>query len=153
MPRLVARTLATITLGILVTLSAAMAGEQPRRGGTFNWLLYADPARLDVHTESPLSVQQAVAGVYSGLLQYNPDDPTKIVRDLAERWEVSADGKIYTFFLRKGVKWHDGQPFTAAVDAARLGNDIYAALVDRYPDKFKALVSLPVVHKHDVMRP
>jgi peptide/nickel transport system substrate-binding protein len=114
MPRLVARTLASIGLGLLVTLSTAMAGQQPRRGGTFNWLLYADPARLDVHTESPLSVQQAVAGIYSGLLQYDPDDPTKIVPDLAERWEVSADGKIYTFFLRKGVKWHDGQPFTAA---------------------------------------
>jgi ABC-type transport system substrate-binding protein len=105
MPRLVARTLATITLGILVTLSAAMAGEQPRRGGTFNWLLYADPARLDVHTESPLSVQQAVAGVYSGLLQYNPDDPTKIVRDLAERWEVSADGK----YLRRARRPLSGQ--------------------------------------------
>lgn len=68
MPRLVTHTFATIGLGLLVTLSAAMAGAQPQRGGTFNWLLYADPARLDVHTESPLSVQQAVAGVYSGLL-------------------------------------------------------------------------------------
>jgi ABC-type transport system substrate-binding protein len=83
MPRRVVRTLATIGLGLLVSLSAVMAGEQPRRGGTFNWLLYADPARLDIHTESPLSVQQAVAGVYSGLLQYDPDDPTKIIPDLA----------------------------------------------------------------------
>ena len=33
---------------------------------------------------------------------------------LAEKWEVSADGRTYRFFLRKNVKWHDGQPFTAA---------------------------------------
>ncbi|MGN6758963.1 MAG: ABC transporter substrate-binding protein [Thermomicrobiales bacterium] len=33
---------------------------------------------------------------------------------LAERWESSADGRQYTFHLRKGVTWHDGQPFTAA---------------------------------------
>lgn len=33
---------------------------------------------------------------------------------LAEKWEVSEDGMNYTFHLRKGVKWHDGQPFTSA---------------------------------------
>jgi peptide/nickel transport system substrate-binding protein len=99
---------------VLASMSTASADEQPRRGGIFNWFVYADPARLDVHTESPLSVQQAVAGVYSGLLQYDPEEPTKIAADLAERWEVSPDGTVYTFFLRKGVKWHDGQPFTAA---------------------------------------
>jgi peptide/nickel transport system substrate-binding protein len=90
------------------------AQEQPRRGGILNWYVYADPGRLDIHSESPLSVQQAVAGVYSGLLHYDPDDPKKIVGDLAERWTVSPDKLVYTFNLRKGVKWHDGQPFSAA---------------------------------------
>lgn len=39
-------------------------------------------------------------------------DLTTVIPDLAERWEVSPDAKIYTFFLQKNVKWHDGQPFT-----------------------------------------
>ena len=55
-----------------------------------------------------------VAGVFSGLLQHDPDDPTKTAPDLAERFTMSPDGKVYTFHLRKGVKWHDGQPFTSA---------------------------------------
>jgi peptide/nickel transport system substrate-binding protein len=87
--------------------------DKPRYGGVLHWFNYGDPARLDVHAESPLVVQQATAGVYSGLLHKDPDDPTKIAPDLAERYSVSADGKTYTFHLRKGVKWHDGQPFTA----------------------------------------
>ena len=105
----VAVIVATLTLAV-----SASAQEKPRQGGILNWYIYADPGRLDVHAESPLSVVQAVAGVYSGLLQHDPDEPTKIAPDLAERWTASPDGKTYTFHLRKGVKWHDGQPFTSA---------------------------------------
>jgi peptide/nickel transport system substrate-binding protein len=113
------------TTRIAVTVLAALlvaaiggagvwAQDKPRTGGILNWFDYGDPGRLDVHAESPLVVQQATAGVYSGVLHYDPDDPTKVVGDLAERWTVSPDGKTYTFHLRKGVKWHDGQPFTSA---------------------------------------
>ena len=98
----------------LVVPAAVVAQDKPRYGGVLNWFDYGDPGRLDVHAESPLVVQQATAGVYSGLLHRDPDDPTKIVGDLAERWTVSPDGKTYTFHLRRGVKWHDGQPFTSA---------------------------------------
>src|SRR5207253_946158 len=85
----------------------APAQEKPRYAGVLTWFDYGDPGRLDVHAESPLVVQQATAGVYSGLIQYDPDDPSKIVPDLAERWTVSPDGRTYTFHLRTGVKWHD----------------------------------------------
>src|SRR5438093_1292169 len=99
---------------IVLEAAGAAAQEKPRYGGVLTWFDYGDPGRLDVHAESPLVVQQASAGVYSGLIQYDPDDPSKIVPDLAERWTVSPDGRTYTFHLRKGVKWHDGQPFSAA---------------------------------------
>jgi peptide/nickel transport system substrate-binding protein len=91
-----------------------LAQDKPRYGGVLNWFDYGDPGRLDVHAESPLVVQQATAGIWSGLLHYDPDEPSKIVGDLAERWTVSPDGRTYTFHLRRGVKWHDGQPFSAA---------------------------------------
>ncbi|QED49114.1 ABC transporter substrate-binding protein [Cytobacillus dafuensis] len=39
------------------------------------------------------------------------DDGFNILPDLAESWDISEDGKIYTFHLQKDVKWHDGEPF------------------------------------------
>jgi len=50
--------------------------------------------------------------VYNGLVKY--DKNMNVTGDLAESWKISADGLIITFHLRKGVKWHDGRPFTAA---------------------------------------
>jgi len=49
--------------------------------------------------------------VFSGLTRL--DDYGQPVPDLAESWEVSEDGLTYTFTLRQGVTWHDGEPFTA----------------------------------------
>jgi peptide/nickel transport system substrate-binding protein len=49
--------------------------------------------------------------IYNGLVKYDKD--LQLVGDLAESWDVSRDGLIITFHLRKGIKWHDGRPFTA----------------------------------------
>jgi len=50
--------------------------------------------------------------IYNGLVKY--DKNMNIVGDLAESWDVSPNGLVITFHLRKGVKWHDGHPFTSA---------------------------------------
>ncbi|GLQ12135.1 peptide ABC transporter substrate-binding protein [Devosia yakushimensis] len=47
-----------------------------------------------------------------GLVRWNPQF-TEVVPNLAERWEVDPEGKVFTFYLREGLKWSDGQPFTA----------------------------------------
>jgi peptide/nickel transport system substrate-binding protein len=112
MPRILAVFLAVALAATLAASGAAQ--DKPRYGGVLTWFDYGDPGRLDVHAESPLVVQQATAGIWSGLVHYDPDDPSKIAPDLAEKWTVAPDGKTYTFHLRKGVKWHDGQPFSAA---------------------------------------
>jgi peptide/nickel transport system substrate-binding protein len=49
--------------------------------------------------------------VYNGLVKY--DKNIKLTGDLAESWTISQDGLVITFHLRKNVRWHDGQPFTA----------------------------------------
>ena len=52
---------------------------------------------------------------YNTLLQVDPFDPTgtKPVADLAESWTISKDGLLYTFKLRRGVKFHDGSEMTS----------------------------------------
>ena len=58
------------------------------------------------------SASFSVAGhIYNGLVKYDKD--LRIVGDLAESFTISPDGLTITFRLRKGVRWHDGAPFTA----------------------------------------
>ncbi|MFH0821155.1 MAG: peptide-binding protein [Pseudomonadota bacterium] len=49
--------------------------------------------------------------IYNGLVKYDKD--IKLVGDMAERWEIAEDKLRIRFFLKKGVKWHDGAPFTS----------------------------------------
>jgi ABC-type transport system substrate-binding protein len=50
---------------------------------------------------------------------------TKVISNIAEGYEVSADGLTYTFTLRKGMRWSDGEPFDAD-DVVFAGNDVFA---------------------------
>lgn len=73
--------------------------------------LNADPPKLDPHQSSALVDRQVFTSLFDKLVEIDKD--LKIVPQLAERWEISPDGKTYTFFLRKGVKFHDGTEFNA----------------------------------------
>ena len=57
------------------------------------------------------SSHEAAGYVFNGLVRYDKD--LRLEGELAESWEISPDGKKFTFHLRKGVKWHDGAPFTS----------------------------------------
>jgi len=100
------------------TLPASILEGVPRRGGEVVVQIGADPPGLNpnTNTESDYWGSQIVSGhVYETLVTNDRyDDPKfRIVPALAERWEVSADKLTYTFHLRKGVRWHDGSPFSA----------------------------------------
>ncbi len=65
---------------------------------------------------NPLLASDSASGdinghLFNGLVKYDKD--IKLTGDLAERWTISADGLVITFFLRTNVLWHDGTPFTA----------------------------------------
>lgn len=70
----------------------------------------------DARRLNPVIANDSASGtindlVFNGLVKYDKD--IKLTGDLAERWTVSDGGKVITFHLRKGVRWHDGVEFTA----------------------------------------
>ncbi|WP_448576784.1 ABC transporter substrate-binding protein, partial [Thermomicrobium sp.] len=87
--------------------------EAVRRGGILRMNLPGDPANLDLHQATTSTDLWCVAPCLETLLEFDPNDQTKILPDLAIRWDISSDGLTYTFFLRQGVQFHDGSPFTS----------------------------------------
>jgi peptide/nickel transport system substrate-binding protein len=96
--------------GLLLASGPAMAGT-PMTGGTLRAALTASAPTLDPHSATHLAVREIGLHIFEGLLTF--DAKFQVVPQLAERWEVSSDGKVYTFFLRKGVKFHNGKEMTA----------------------------------------
>ena len=91
--------------------SPAPAGAV-KRGGALTIAQELDPVTLDPHKSSNFSAAQAFEHVYESLTRY--DENLNVQPSLAERWEMAPDGRQYTFYLRQGVKWHDGTEFTSA---------------------------------------
>lgn len=91
---------------------AASAAAAPRKGGTFVVSASSDPGQLNPAITTAGGTHFAAGSIYNGLVDLDKD--FKPAPDLAESWTVSDDGKTYTFKLAKGVKWHDGVPFTSA---------------------------------------
>lgn len=88
------------------------AVEKPRYGGILTRALNRDVATFDVHREAGNDASATLFNVYQGLVRLHPIEHQKIMPELAEKWEISPDGKAYTFKFYKDIKWHDGQPFT-----------------------------------------
>ena len=75
-----------------------------------------DASIADARTLVPILASDSASGaivgmVFNGLVKYNKD--LELVGDLAESWDIEDEGLTIIFHLRKNVKWHDGEPFTA----------------------------------------
>lgn len=84
----------------------------PAAGGTYVEGLAGQPQYLNPVLSQYNDVDRDLCAlIFNGLTDIN--EKGEIVPDLALGWEVSEDGLTYTFHLRRGVRWHDGQVFTA----------------------------------------
>jgi len=89
-----------------------------------------EPPNLDPTAGAAAAIDEVVyANVFEGLTRFGPDG--SIRPGLAEAWEASADGRVYTFALREGVTFHDGTAFDAddvvfSLDRARAADSTNA---------------------------
>src|SRR5262245_12061590 len=111
---------ALIAPAILKTPASAQETPSPlrpdaaaKRGGTLRYAVHTAPAHFDVHQSGTVANIGAQSPMYDTLLRRHPKDGQTVIPDLAWKWDIAPDGKKYTFYLRKGVKFHDGADFTA----------------------------------------
>ncbi|MDH6232691.1 peptide/nickel transport system substrate-binding protein [Mesorhizobium soli] len=91
----------------LATSTAAMAARTDLVLG-----VVLEPPHLDPTAGAAAAIREVVyANVFEGLTRVGPKG--EVLPDLAESWTVSDDGKVYTFRLHSGVKFHDGSDFSA----------------------------------------
>jgi len=111
-------TFAGAVLFILISINASYAAPPtPQRGGILKISNPGEPPILNPMANCSMRVIGWTAEVFNGLIMIDPSQEEvsveKVVPSLAEKWEISSDKRVYTFHLRRGVKFHDGQPFTA----------------------------------------
>ena len=108
-----------IVATVMASSTANGAGQKKDNrpdGGSLNYGEYGRPATLDPVTSNEMISLRLTELIFNGLVGIN--EKQEIVPELAEKWDCSADGRTYTFFLRRDVMWHpkegeEPKPFTA----------------------------------------
>ncbi len=111
--RLGALALGTALLGLAAQSTPGWAQAEPKRGGTLNFAVSAEPPNYDCHANTSFAFIHPVRPHYNTLLRFKADAYPELEGDLAQSWTVAEDGLTYTFALRQGVSFHDGSAFSS----------------------------------------
>jgi peptide/nickel transport system substrate-binding protein len=102
---------------LLLALGAGDPALAQKPGGILKMYDFDSPPSMSILEEATQASQGPTMGVFNNLVMFDPhikqNSLATIVPDLATGWTWNEDGTAVTFPLRQGVKWHDGQPFTA----------------------------------------
>jgi peptide/nickel transport system substrate-binding protein len=129
-------------LSLMLPLQAAL-GETPVKGGSLIVCQPAEPPGLDPTANTAAAIDRVVySNIYEGLIKVNSQG--QFVPGLATKWEVSPDGKVYTFHLRKGVKFHNGEPWNAQAAKWNLERAMSEETVNPHPEYFRGIVKIDV---------
>src|SRR2546422_8480227 len=120
------RTMRCLVAGVAVTgllaVGAPAIGQSsakaPKSGGVLTVAQREEtPQGFAIHETSTVSTTWPAMPCFSNLVLFDPLKPQEsvdtVVGELAEKWSWQDNYRNLVFFLRKGVKWHDGQPFTS----------------------------------------
>src|SRR5690606_41147355 len=100
-------------LALTAGTASAQSLEDAKQGGSMIVTYKDDVSTLDPAVGYDWQNWSMIKSLFDGLMDYEPGT-TELVPDLAESYEISADGTTYTFKLRQGVKFHNGRELTSA---------------------------------------
>ncbi|MGB8621627.1 MAG: ABC transporter substrate-binding protein [Paracoccaceae bacterium] len=126
----------------LLSLGLAASAQAQEAGGRLDIVVQPEPPSLMLGLVNNGPTQLVAGDIYESLLRYDTDlNPQP---SLAKSWEISDDGLTYTFHLREGVKWHDGEPFTA---------DDVVFSADKFLRKTNARLRVSLEHVESITAP
>ena len=146
------------TAFLVVALLLAASGQPPdtasaqgtgKTGGQVVLPMVANPGTMNPIFASSVAEVALAKVLFNGLTRFNAETfvPEPM---LASKWEISPDGLVWTFHLRNGVKWHDGQPLTADDVKFTMDTIMDPKLATRAGRSFSLLKSTDVVDKSTV---
>ncbi len=113
------RRLALLSLAVLTVVLAVapVASQTPKRGGILQSVITEDPPGFSIHESATVSTVWPMSPCYNNLVYFDAaksqETVDTVVGELAEKWSWQDNHRNLVMFLRKNVKWHDGQPFTS----------------------------------------
>ncbi len=132
---------------ILTLWGSAAIAQSPVKGGVLTVCQPAEPPGLDPTANTAAAIDRVVyANIYEGLVKV--DSRGTFLPGLADGWKVSPDGRTYTFFLRKGVVFHNGDTFDARVAKWNLERAADPENGNPHPEYFKGIESIGMPDRH-----
>lgn len=119
-----------LLVGVLVACTPEVAQERCSPPRCIVYGLTLSPSGIDPHINQSSELGIVLRQVYDTLVYRHPQSKA-FVSGLAERWEVSADGLAYTFYLKRGVQFHDGTPFNAQAVARNIDRILDPAIASQ----------------------
>ena len=127
-----------IIVGLLLIQIHPAGASAPPKGGNLIVCQPAEPPGLDPTGNTAAAIDRVVfSNIYEGLVKVDRDG--KYIPGLATEWDVSTDGKVYTFNLRKGVQFHNGEPFNSQVAKWNIERAMGEGTVNPHPEYFRGI--------------
>ena len=134
----------------LVVLAAPAFSQTPVKGGTLTVCQPAEPPGLDPTANTAAAIDRVVyANIYEGLVKV--DSSGGFLPGLANGWQVSDDGRVYTFNLRKGVRFHNGEAFDASVAKWNLARAADPKNGNPHPEYFSGIARIDTPDSHTLV--